>query len=309
MTFYEFSLLDPRLTEDAKRYNEEVFRNEVFGIEVTIPALSDRCIFNIDPQHGYVRSDRAAVQDAVLYNPLPPKGTTLVTIKADLDSIGSMAVLDCRACGTSLKGASGRISLITKIDRFERGDWPGIREFPTSEVLWTDADKWMRTSTPIAMYVGDNSIPLQERVVAMQKWFLDFEDPRGYRERAVEERQALARSIESGDIVWKMYGGIQNGKKICFVRTTHRSATSVGYCRAPVVVALNRHFPVISGTIRKFTICAYREKYADIVGAVEELNSMEPGWGGSHTIGGSPQDRSSELKVKEVVSVVMNHLR
>ena len=156
MSFYQFELLDPRPTEEARHHNEEIFSGTVFGIEVTVPALAERCIFNIDPQHGDLLSNRAAIEDAVSC-PLPLEGSTLVTIRPDLDSVGSMAVLESRARGISLRDTSGRIALIAKADRFERaGEWPGVTEFPSRKKLWPD--ERTHILAPIAACVGDHSV-------------------------------------------------------------------------------------------------------------------------------------------------------
>ena len=78
---------------------------------------------------------------------------------------------------------------------------------------------------------------------------------------------------------------------------------------APVVVALNPEFRFRGGEPhRKFTVCQFSAGYCDIPGALRELNGLEEGWGGSPTIGGSPQGVSSALTVEEVVRVVTRHL-
>ena len=46
-----------------------------------------------------------------------------------------------------------------------------------------------------------------------------------------------------------------------------------------------------------------------IKSALAELAALEPGWGGSPTIGGSPQGVSSLLTTEQVVEVVARHLK
>jgi hypothetical protein len=85
---------------------------------------------------------------------------------------------------------------------------------------------------------------------------------------------------------------------------------AMGYSRAPVVIALNPAFAPGGGEpIRKFTIAAYEPQWLDIPAALAELNELEQGWGGSPTIGGSPQGVSSTLSVEQVVDVVARHHR
>jgi invasion protein IalB len=98
--------------------------------------------------------------------------------------------------------------------------------------------------------------------------------------------------------------------KIAVVVSTHRAATSVGYALAPIVVALNPTFRFQGGEPhQKFTICQFTGEYVDMNMAAAELAALEPGWGGSPTIIGSPQGISSKLSPDEVVAIVSKHLK
>ena len=304
---YIFETFDPRPIPEAEKHNNLVFgKGPVLGIEVTVPILADRCFYNIDPQHGSSPSNRAAIEEAVSYNPLPKGGTVLATVKPDLDSVGSMAVLSMRYRAVSLKAFSGSIALIAKSDQFDRGDWPGVKKLPGMD----GSDLWIhphsKVLAPIALYVGDHSVSFKSRVIAMEEWIVNQVYPGGYEEKALAQRLVLARVLESGEISHSMHCE----GKICLVESVHRAATEVGYSQAPVVVALNPQFRLPGGgTIRKFTICTYREKYVDIAGALVELAKLEFGWGGSRTIGESSQAQDSTLCAMDVVSVVANHLK
>lgn len=311
MNFYKCGLLDPRLNEDAERHNEGIFQKNqsVFGIEITIPKLAERCVFNLDPQRSSCSRNLSAIKGAVRHNQLPKKGSVLVTIKADLNSVGSMAVFDLRAQNIPLRIASGKIAAITKADYFKRGDnWPGVAELPTSDGrnLWQN--EIMRFLAPVAAYARDYHISLDVRVAAIKEWLIHSVRPEGYEQKVTDERITIAHALERGEITYKVYRG-----SICFVESTHRAAIEIGYRKAPVVVALNSSFPVgVNGkqtTIRKFTISTYRGKYVDIPSALKELNTLESGWDGSHTFGESPQERNSILPIKKVISVMKNHLR
>ena len=128
--------------------------------------------------------------------------------------------------------------------------------------------------------------------------------------RMERERVEMIRALEAGEIDHRV---VADGR-IAVVESTHRAATSVGYSLAPVVVALNPEFRVSVGREggqphRKFTVCAFEARFADIRSASVELTSLEPGWGGSLTIIGSPQGVGSTLSVDQVVEVVRRHLK
>ncbi len=59
----------------------------------------------------------------------------------------------------------------------------------------------------------------------------------------------------------------------------------------------------------KFTVCQFTTGYCDLKAVVGELATLEPGWGGSPTIIGSPQGQGSSLSVEEVAEVVARYLK
>ena len=273
MANYRFAALDARPIPAAQAANDVIFAEAphgVLGIEVTVPALAGRCVLgNIDPQHTGGDASHAAIEEALTV-PLPPDGATLATVRPDLDSVGAMACLDLLAEGVDLTPARERIAAM-------------------------------------AACVADFRVPLDERVAAMETWLLTGAEPEGYRVRVEAERADLVRALETGEISVSLVAD----DRIAVVESTHRAATAVGYAHAPVVVAKNPAFRVGSGEPHtKFTVCVFElGKFADIKSALTELAAIEPGWGGSPTIGGSPQGVSSQLTTEQVVEVVARHLK
>jgi hypothetical protein len=92
---YTYATLDPRPQFRAAML-ELIAGQATLGVVVTIPELAAACsLGNIDPQHSGAGT-LAAIDEAISYE-LPPDGTQLVTMRADLDSIGAMAMLEFRA--------------------------------------------------------------------------------------------------------------------------------------------------------------------------------------------------------------------
>ncbi len=310
----KFAVLDPRPIPAAAEANDRVFGlGPVIGVEVTIPALASRCVINIDPQHAGGNKDIAAIEAAMVVN-LWENGDdefTIVTVRPDLDSIGSMAVLEIRSDGYGrdlIRNGLGRISQIATADKFARGGWPGPMSLPTNSDPWTNNSDCAnsRSLAAIAAAVADFRVPIRERVNMMKEWLLIGQEPLSYRLQVERERQEMIAAIDSGAIkIIRIVGG-----RIAVVVSEHRAATSIGYSCAPVVIALNPAFRQGPGEpYRKFTVCAFEAKYADIKSALAELAELEPGWGGSPTIGGSPQGVSSKLTIDQVVDAVSNHLK
>ncbi|MBI2175527.1 MAG: hypothetical protein HYU35_02235 [Parcubacteria group bacterium] len=339
-SYYRFAVLDPRPT--ATEANDKVFASgPVLGVEVTTPALAARCgLGNIDPQHTDGGDASRAAIEVARECELPPRDAVLATVRADLDSVGAMAIISLRrdlaerdraveneggealADGYTQDGRNvlrwlisrgefaSRVALVATSDKFARGGWPGRRPLPTRESPWDEATATAESSRPLAVIaaaVMDFKVPLADRVATMEQWLLHGDEPARYREAVEAERSDLITALETGQIKVQLAAG----ERIAVVESTHRAATSVGYSRAPVVVALNPEFRFQGGeSLRKFTICAFEAgKFADIKSALAELAVLEPGWGGSPTIGGSPQGVSSTLTTDKVVEVVARNLR
>lgn len=185
--------------------------NGTLGIEVTIPEVAALChLGNLDGQHsvpgtyaryiGRAAIDIAATEAAqILYNPGQqidpdaPGGVTLVTCRADLDSVGAMAVLVLRALG--LGGAEwchdyerysfdlpsparDRIMAIANADGFVRSDRWEPSPLPTVENPWPRAGAIDSTKglAHLGMICsprrGDVTLPLNERVAVIAHWLL-----------------------------------------------------------------------------------------------------------------------------------------
>lgn len=305
---YQFTTLDPRNIPAATEANDKVFANPVYGIEVTVPALAKRCTFNLDPQHTGGDANRAAIEDALTAE-LPSEGSTLATVRADLDAIGTMTIFNLRAKGESLESAMDRINMVATADKFARGGYSGPKPLPTRSNPWDESSATAESSRPlaaIAAAIMDFKVPMADRISTMERWLLTGDEPAQYRTQVEKERLDMITAMETGQIKseTRSYG------RIAVVESTHRAATSVGYSLAPVVVALNPSFKQgPSEPYKKFTICAFEAKFADIKSALAELATLEAGWGGSPTIGGSPQGVSSVLTIDQVVEVVAKHLR
>ncbi len=306
-----FTSLDPRTIPAAQAANEGVFSTPVgvLGIEVTVPPLAARCkLGNLDPQHsGSGKEDQAAIE-AAMECELPPDGAVLATVRPDVDSVGAMAIITIRARGESLEPAMERVAEIARADKFARGGYPGPRPLPTRENPWAEsgAADATRSIAAIAAAVADFKVPMKDRVATMERWLLTGEEPESYRSQVERERLEMIQALKTGAISARLAAE----GRVAVVESTHRAATGVGYSLAPVVVALNPSLKLGQGEPhRKFTVCAYTAQHADVRAALLELSKLEAGWGGSPTIGGSPQGVSSTLTIDQVVEVVSRHLK
>lgn len=302
----KYALLDPRPIPAATEANEKVFASgPVYGIEVTVPALAARCVYNLDPQHTGGDANLAAIE-AALTEELPLSGAILATVRADLDAVGAMAIIALREQDFVLSPETmSRVALVAAADTFARGNWPGTRPLPNTDNPWpaesTSAES-TRELAAIAAAIADFKVPIDDRVGWMINWLLCGQEPEQYRAQVERERLDLIAAIEAGEVK------ITRFNRITAIETTHRAATMIGYLTAPIVVALNPAFKLGGGDAhKKFTVCQYTAGYVDLKAVVAELASMEAGWGGSPTIIGSPQGVGSTLTIDDVVMMVERH--
>ena len=174
---YQYGLIDLRLIPEAKSANEKLFANPkgVLGIEVTIPAYAERCTLgNIDPQHTDGNKDLAAIEVAQACD-IPPNEASLVSVRADLDALGSMALLKYRASGGEITPEMlVRIEAIAKKDKFARGGWSGKSELPSKENPYpkSGGESEDRTLSPINARTMDFKVPVGDRVKSMEEYLV-----------------------------------------------------------------------------------------------------------------------------------------
>lgn len=293
---YEIALLDPRPNAD----NSKIFEGKkVYGIEVTIPALAAKCdLGNLDPQHTGGDHTRAAIEDAVSVE-LPPEDARLVTVRADLDALGSMAIFNIRHVSELTPEILEKVKKVAEMDTFSKGGWPGEKELPTKENPWPEGQSELM---PLIALSSDFKVSVADRVKKIQSWLEENAVPAEYVERLAKERLDLAGALERGEIKVDAEDGIAK------VETTHRAGMDIGYRKAPIVIALNPKFQLAGGEPhKKYTIAQFAAGYADLKSALEELKAKEEGWGGSPTIIGSPQGVSSKLSMEEVFEIVKKY--
>jgi len=302
-----FDTLDPRPTDQACKHNQRIFTTayQVYGVEVTREDLAARCEVNSDPQHSGKNAGLAAIEVAMTSGYPMFKDDTVVTVREDGDSVGSMAIYALRSemaeAGAILAyfpEIQERARQIAAADKEADEPWPGPRPAATVADLVTPL-------SPVMSIAADHGIPLGERVELVAYWLQTGELPgeADIRRRLEEEaRDALA------DLNIRVRG------QVAVVVGSHRLAFSIGYRYAPVVVAANPRFSWQGGPEHlKYTIGRWNTSTLprmDWQGMQDQLNAEDPAvtararWGGSSSIIGSPQGVSSGLPLERVVEIV-----
>lgn len=289
---YKFAVIDPRPFALEGELQKLAAMGQTLGAEVTVPAVANALTQgNIDPQHLGGDATTAAIEAAVTWS-LPPSGTTVVTVRPDADSLGVMAVLSLREEGVAIEGdILDRVVVIAEADK-HHSEWSPPNGLVTPGVF--DALKSI---------VMDFKRPLAARVDVVREWLTggDFADS----EEEIDD--IAAQRLEAVNLVEEVT--VAATGRIAVIESTSRFAVSAAYAKAEVTVAVNPAFRFGGGEPhRKVTVCQTRPGLVDLKAVFTALGEIEPGWGGSPTIGGSPQGISSVIPTDEIIQIVEEHL-
>lgn len=284
-------------------------RTSVYGVEWTKnPAGLDG---NIDPQHSTRPGLAVAAVQEALTAPLPTRGSTLVTVRPDLDAYGAVAVLNERATQgptwTPGPDVLDRIEQIAAADvrnDLARQPWTPT-EYDPDHIDDPDLHALSVAATARGVATVDG-------VRITRDWLLDgklpenaatiIETTRQNRRAAVEDIQVRGALTLSGTVV-----------PVANVTSTSFIAVDYGYCFAPVVIAENPAFltPGSNRSIVRRTIAIHPGADGDMRdGLVDALNAAEiaaggtAGWGGQGKIIGSPQGADSRIASEELRELV-----
>ena len=291
MTTYTFATIDPRPAAREAAL-ADLAATPSFGLEVTVAELAEACsLGNLDPQHLGGNAEVAAIEEAVTVT-LPPSGSRLVTVRADADSVGSMAVLAMREDGVEItEGVLQRVGVIADSDK-HHSEWSPVAGVVPATVF-----------DGLKAEVMNFRPTLEERVGLVRAW-LETGDFAGSAETVAAVDRERSETVGLVGQVAAAAGG-----RIAVVESTSRFAVSAAYAVADVVVAVNPAFRFGGGDPhRKVTVCQQRPGLVDLAGVFKALGAVKEGWGGSPTIGGSPQGVSSQLTLDEVAQIVEEHL-
>jgi hypothetical protein len=312
----KYKLLDPRPTElDAALHQVQQWKDDGFyvvGFEVTVPTLNTVLDLNIDPQHIGGDAAMCCVQwvykriwmnDLRTILPVGLDKLILCTVRADMDAVGAMVLVEAAhtLSITALDEYLGDLYVEERINQVHNADCFASTKAWAPRELFTEGFE-QKNLAAIARATSDFKVDFTTRVGWVRQWLLTGEEPDGgYRAVYEVDCAAVKTALDNGDAQVNVDGNI------AVVVSTLRANTTIGYTQAPIVIALNPAFPSQEGDYTRYTICQYALGYCDMKAILAELNTLESGWGGSPTIGGSPQGQSSTLSIDDVVVVVKKH--
>ncbi len=297
---FAVALLTPPLTAAAEIENARHLGPQTLGVEVTDAGMARRCgLGNIDPQHGFGHGREACAIEAALAWPVPPVGATLVTLRADADALGAMAVLSLRAAGVNFtKEMQKRIALVSRCDSFSFGDWQAWREargpLPRPATA-QDVTLFPPDYVALTAALRDPAHSLKARVAVMIEWLLHG--------TLADGAVGLSGYAEALAYAWNS-GGLTvhfaDDPRIVRLRWSRAGGLQLGYRFGPVVIARTYGF-----AHRAVAIGQFCPGYLDLTGVRATLCTIEAGWGGSASLLCSPQGLGTHLPHRVIERAVI----
>ncbi len=298
----DFIQLDPRKQKsDQPDYD--------LWIEVTIPWMKN----DLD-HHGDKSELPPAIQQVIdkLWNwELKDlfegkQDITLATVRPDLDSVWTMAVI--KLDNEWKKIDRELVRIISILDQY------GPRWLEKDQKNQGKINKYKKIINAMNTIVFDFKKWLDEKVLFIQdclsgnidQSFLDESW-----EKKLENDKKLRENSEITEVVpWELV----------FIESSERWALGLWYEIADTVIAVNKSMPITQKdenwrfkptweVYKKYTIAKSTEATkTDMDAIMAELNSLEAGRGWRWTIMWSPQNKSSELPEDKVISIVKKHI-
>lgn len=282
----------------------------ILGIEVTIPKYEEYCAMSIDPQHSpnqnkitsieYIFNFQSNVLDIITQF----EKIVLTTVKTDIDSIGTMAIITLllnkklRLDGDLIL----RLKAIAKSDRHGRKNWKNQKE----DYFNFDDYNIYGLPSGLPYMTSDHKITIEQKVKNMIDYLItgSFKQLNKYNNLVYNNLKQSNKNTTSKIII---------PKKLSFVESNHRGGIAYGYKFTPCVVAKNPNYVFgqepskIIG--KKVTIAQYSDSdFIDLNAVKTELNEIEPGWGGSNVIIGSPQNAPTKVPDDRIIEICKKHL-
>jgi len=282
----------------------------VVGIEVTIPAYEEYCTLSIDPQHSPNQNKITSIeyifnfQDNVMDVISKFDKLVLTTVKTDIDSIGTMAIITLLL--TNKLKLDGdlilRLKAIAKSDRHGRKNWKNQKE---DYFNFNDYNTYGLPSG-LPYMISDHKITIDLKVKNMIEYLItgNFSQLNKYNNLVYNNLKQSNKNTTSRIII---------PKKLSFIESNHRGGVAFGYKFTPCVIAKNPNFifgqepSKIIG--KKITIAQYSDSdFIDLIKVKDELNLIEKDWGGSNVIIGSPLNRPTEISDELIIEICKKHL-
>ena len=273
-------------------------KSVLIGLEITLKELSNKLTINIDPQHTWKKNNKITCLEK-FKNLLPSvsknisdKDLHFFFLKPDLDSISAAAIFDIyldNPIWIFQEKILERINAIADYDRHGR------------DVDLNNNSSNIKIPRGLFMYVSGWQNNIYDKVNLTKTWIMDgtFKYINKFNKIVDKKNKQFLFNSKIEIII---------PKKVVLIKSINRGACGLGYKYAPITIALNPsyRFGINKSRIygKKWIIAQKNDGYLDMLGVLNNLQTLELNWGGSPTIIGSPQDKPSKVTKDEIVEIV-----
>lgn len=271
----------------------------LIGLEMTIPELSSLCDLNIDPQHTDQKISQSCVKEICqkrkeLLSQFVGKKVIFLTNRVDLDSVASYIVANNYLNGIETP-YNQSLREINAHDTFQTLPW---KEEKDIEEAFNPNNKTGALASTLKPFMVTN-----ENITTITQFIEDGSVDKKVMESYQETQKSIIEKVKSGEVKVSKVDGV------AVVETTLPCATNIGYCYAPIVIAVNKEMRAPDGsTYRKISIGQHEAGYVDLAPVKEALNQTNPGWGGNPNFIGSPQMQNCETSIEDLLTLVKQNL-
>lgn len=313
---YNYGVLRVDSGEEARQHNEKLLGPNTLGIEITRVDFAAKCgLGNIDPQHGgpNPNPDSSAILDSLSF-PLPPKGTTLVTIRPDADAFGAMAVLTARFEGKEELLRRELIEMIYLIDCL--GPAAASRQNPKIQEYRPEGYAIQQISRG-----GPSWADPKAQVYAIMQVLT------GSISRSQVEEIASTRKVnDAGELKFTVV--MPDRAMLIETRGQYGFARQYGSARFPITIVCDFEYvmPGVDGYTPHKRWCIVRNSFtavdieklklrlneSEAVArgvTIQELEKSALTWGGPKNLVSSPQGKESALNHNEITTIVCEYVQ
>lgn len=271
------------------------------GVEVTQPEFARLLDVNFDPQHSGERANVSAAQLVFEQaGSVKKEKIAFFTTRIDLDALAGMAIFAAQETGSADSILVERVAEVNISDVAASTDWKAMPLTEDLEIVASDA-------AIINAFLMDRDVSLEEKVRVTGEWLKgaslsELLDAK-YQAQVIKLREDNRRALADGSIKIRLENGVAVGTSALL------GGTGIAYKLSPVIVLFNPCDPRTK--VAKWTIAQFSAGYIDmpaVFTALNEADQCEGTWGGSATIGGSPQGEVSSLTEEKIVGIVLANL-
>lgn len=283
---YKIAVFRYPRTENDKKWNANISDSGVvWGIGIENPFEND-----IKVDINLEREKTGSVIEKAFEVVPPPIGTILAVLEQNIDTVGSIAVIDLKSKGHMFTETEiARIKKIADESPYLPGRiWPGPRPLPNLKDIWSGVTN--RELYHLSYYIEKSDSDIYEKINVMKKYIKDGLISGIIKTSSESYRYKIVNDLENNKIKFKKY------KDIYLIKSNSEGALEIGHYLSPIIVLKTKDSIIVS---------RYAPEYLDLDILENDINMLEGGWKKVNNLLFSPPQ--TKIKPEAVVRIIQNY--